>query len=413
MKAEIIAVGTELLLGEIVNTNASYLAQQLADIGVDVYFQSVVGDNRTRLADVIELAESRADLILLTGGLGPTQDDLTKEVVADHVGRKLVIEPHAMERIQRFFDERGIVMVESNRKQAELIEGGHALLNPTGLALGTAFSSDRGKHYLLLPGPPRELQPMFEQYGLPWVRSLLPATTKLHTRVLRFFGIGESTLEHELLDLISSQQDPTIATYAKEGEVTLRLATKSADETIAQRTLDEATAVIRDRVGAYLYGESDESLESVTVSVLKGRGHTISFAESCTGGMLGEMITSVPGASQVFAGSAVVYSAQAKQQVLGVPAEVIRSHGTVSEETAAAMAEACLQRFGTTMAVSVTGVAGPEAIEGKAVGTIYIAVAVAGTKTQIHALKWGGHREGIRLRAAKQALYLTWKQAQR
>jgi nicotinamide-nucleotide amidase len=408
MKAEIIAVGTELLLGEIVNTNARYLSQQLADAGVDVYYQSVVGDNKKRLIEVLQLAQSRSDLIICTGGLGPTQDDLTKETLAELLGKRRVLDDEAMERITRFFKHRNILMVESNRKQAELLEGSLSLKNSTGLAVGVALTID-GIHYMLLPGPPRELEPMFKEYGLPWIKRFMPEQEVLYTKVLRFYGIGESTLEDTLLDLISAQNDPTLATYAKEGEVTLRLATKSATLEAAEQRLSAAVQEIRHRLGSYLYGEGEESLESVVMGRLQRANQTVSFAESCTGGLLSHLVTAISGVSNVFRGSLICYHATVKEGWLGIPADLLDRYGTVSEETAKEMAERCRDRMDTDYALSITGVAGPDEAEGKPVGTVYIGLAEKGQITKVHSIRWNGNRRSIQYRASKQALYLLWK----
>jgi nicotinamide-nucleotide amidase len=408
MKAEIIAVGTELLLGEIVNTNARFLSQQLAVAGVDIYYQSVVGDNKKRLIEVLQLAQSRADLIICTGGLGPTQDDLTKEALAELLGKRLVLDDEAMEKITCFFKHRNIPMVDSNRKQAEVLEGSHSLKNTTGLAVGVSLTVD-GKHYMMLPGPPRELEPMFNQYGLPWIKSFMPEQEVLYTKVLRFYGIGESSLEDTLLDLISAQNDPTLATYAKEGEVTLRLATKSPAPEDAEQKLSMAVQEIQRRLGSYLYGEGEESLESVVIGLLQRTQRTVSFAESCTGGLLSHLVTAIPGVSNVFRGSLVCYQAAVKEDWLGIPSDLLKQYGTISEEAAKEMAERCRDRMGTDYALSVTGVAGPDEMEGKPVGTVYIGLAEKGQTTQVHTLRWAGNRRSIQYRAAKHALYLLWQ----
>jgi nicotinamide-nucleotide amidase len=408
MKAEIIAVGTELLLGEIVNTNAAYLSQKLAEAGIDIYYQTVVGDNKQRLIEVLKLAQSRSDLIICTGGLGPTQDDLTKETIADLLGKTIIIDKEAMDRIEGFFKQRNVHMVESNRKQAEIWEGSYSLKNDNGLAVGVTDTVD-AKHYMLLPGPPKELQLMFESYGLPWIQSLLPEQEKLYTRVLRFYGIGESSLEDELLDLISAQRDTTLATYAKEGEVTLRLATKSFTPEEAEHKLAGTVHEIGRRLEAFWYGEGEESLEEVVIRLLRGRGYTVSFAESCTGGLLSHLVTAIPGVSDVFKGSIVCYDPKVKLGMLGIPEPLLAEYGTVSEQTAEIMAEQCLSNMGTDVAVSITGVAGPDDVEDKPVGTVYIGIAERGMPVEIYSARFTGARKSIQYRASKQALYLLWR----
>lgn len=410
MKAEIIAVGTELLLGQIVNTNAQFLAQQCASIGVDVYFQTVVGDNESRLVQALEIAAERADLIICTGGLGPTQDDLTKDVLGRYLGRNLYIHEPSMEKIRNLFSSRGIHMVESNSRQALMLDGADPLQNDTGLAVGVAVTQ-AGKHYILLPGPPKEMKPMFETYGKAWLKGVLHEETPLFSRMLKFTGIGESTLEHELLDLIESQQDPTIAPYAKEGEVTIRLTTRARTQEEGDVKLQPVEEAIRERLGAFIYADEDIGLEKVVIKLLLKKGLTLAAAESCTGGMLSDFLTSVPGSSAAFKGGVVSYSNELKHKLLGVPMEVLEGDGApgaVSPETARLMAENLREALDTDFAVSVTGVAGPDPSEGKPVGLVYIGLAQRGEPVKVLETKQTGNREMIKLRASKQALYRLW-----
>jgi nicotinamide-nucleotide amidase len=410
MKAEIIAVGTELLLGQIVNTNAQFLAQALAELGVDVYYQTVVGDNEARIRQAIETARGRADLLVFTGGLGPTMDDLTRDALASYLGRKIVLHEPTMRKIESMFAGREAAFVESNRRQAMLIEGAVPLRNDTGLAVGNALSAD-GTHYLLLPGPPREMKPMFENDGSAWLRKLLGETNVLHSVVLKFSGIGESALEEILIDLIREQTDPTIAPYAKEGEVAIRVSTKAADAEEAARRMEPTLQEIRRRTDRYLYAEEDIALEAAVVRLLAQQRRTVSLAESCTGGMIAAMLTTVPGSADVFAGGVVSYSNAVKHKQLGVPQELLEgpdAPGAVSAETAKAMAEGMLAAADTDLAVSVTGVAGPASAEGKPVGLVFVGLAERGRPTKVERLQLSGDREGIRLRASKRALYLLW-----
>lgn len=410
MKAEIIAVGTELLLGQIVNTNAQYLSQRLADLGIDVYFQTVVGDNAGRIRQAIETARSRADLLLLTGGLGPTQDDLTKEVLAGYLGRKLVIHEPSMRKIEERL-AGSLVKIESNRRQALMIEGSDPLPNATGLAVGNALTAD-GTHYILLPGPPSEMKPMFDGPAREWLLRLLGESRPLYSLTLRFAGIGESALEDLLIDLIRGQSDPTIAPYAKEGEVAIRLATKAAGEAEAAARLEETVRAIERLAGRYLYAKEDVPLEEAVVGLLRASGKTVAAAESCTGGLLAELLTGVPGSSEAFAGGIVAYTNAMKRELLGVPAELLDgpdAPGAISGETAAAMAERTLERTGADYALAITGVAGPAPSEGKPPGLVYVALAQRGGRTDVHELKLSGGRAGVRLRAAKHALYRLWE----
>jgi len=412
MRAEIVAVGTELLLGQILNTNARYLSQELAALGIDVYHRQVVGDNLGRIVRALEIARERADLIILTGGLGPTQDDLTRDAVAKLTGRGLTHHQPTLSRWEAFAASQGRnVAADSGRRQALMIEGADPLPNETGWAVGSALTAD-GTHYMLLPGPPRELIPMFERHARPWLRRLLGEENALRSVMLKFAGIGESALEERLKDLIEAQSDPTIAPYAKEGEVALRLSTKAATEEEARRKIAPVLEEIRARTGSHLYAEEDIALEEAVVRKLAEKGRTVSAAESCTGGLLAELLTRVHGSSQVFRGGVVAYTIPVKKSLLGVPDRLLEgadAPGAVSPETAAAMAEGALRLTGSDYALSVTGVAGPSEDEGKPVGLVFVGLAGRGLSPRAVRLQLAGDREGIRLRAAKRALYELWR----
>lgn len=362
MKAEIIAVGTELLLGQIVNTNAQYLSQELAALGIDVYFQTVVGDNRKRFAQAVETAAARADLLIFTGGLGPTQDDLTKEALAEVLGRPLYVDPEAMANIERFFKDRGVPMTENNRRQALAIDGGTPLPNETGLAVGDAVAAG-GKFYIVLPGPPKEMKPMFERQAKPWIlKHAVSEEMPIYSKMLKFAGIGESALETKLLDLIKEQSDPTVAPYAKEGEVTIRVSTKAASEREAMEKLDAMEREIASRLPEHLYANVDVPIEQKILELMAQRGLTLSAAESCTGGLLMEMITAIPGSSAVFMGGIVCYSNAMKEKLLNVPHELLEGDGApgaVSAETARVLAEQVRLTADTDFGLSITGVAAP------------------------------------------------------
>ncbi|MFD0711344.1 competence/damage-inducible protein A [Paenibacillus sp. GCM10027626] len=412
MRAEIIAVGTELLLGQIVNTNAIYLSQKLADLGIDVYFQTVVGDNAARIRLAIETARTRADLLLFTGGLGPTQDDLTKDALAEYLGRDLLIHQPSMDKIEAMFAARGVHMVESNRRQALMLQGSEPLFNEAGLAVGNALTVD-GTHYLLLPGPPREMRTMFDGPAAAWLRKLSGEQKKLYSRTLKFAGIGESNLEQELLDLIEAQSDPTIAPYAKEGEVAIRLSTKAADEKEAALRLDLTEEQIRARTGQYMYAAEDIPLEEAVVRLLRAKGLKMSTAESCTGGLLAELITTVPGSSGEFKGAVVTYTNEMKHELLGIPLSQLEgadAPGAISESTAALMAERVRERAKSDYGISLTGVAGPAESEGKPVGLVYCGIARNGRPTAVYTMQLSGSRSIIRQRAAKAALYRLWQE---
>ncbi|QZT32958.1 competence/damage-inducible protein A [Caldalkalibacillus thermarum TA2.A1] len=403
MKAEIIAVGTELLLGQIVNTNAQFLSEQLNAQGISVYFHSVVGDNPDRLAAQLAIAHSRSDLVLLTGGLGSTKDDLTKEVVARHVGRSLKLEPQALKRIQRFFEARQMPMTENNKRQALIIDGARVFPNETGLAPGMAVKHE-GVHYLLFPGPPGELKPMYFKYARPYLVELSPDQHVVHSKVMRFCGIGESALESRLLDLIDNQTNPTIAPLAKEGEVTLRLTSFAKSKADAEQKMASLIREIQARVGKYQYGWDEETLEEVLVRQLHHNNLTVAAAESCTGGLVCHSITRVNGASQVFPGGIVCYANDVKMGELGVPPEVLGQDGAISERTARILAEEVRKKFKTDLGVSVTGVAGPEQQERKPVGLVFIGVA-GEHKTRVYKVNVGGSRHTVQTRAAKLALF--------
>ncbi len=411
MRAEIIAVGTELLLGQIVNTNAQYLSQGLAASGIDVYFQTVVGDNEQRLRQAIETARGRADILIFTGGLGPTQDDLTKDALAAYLGRKLVLHEPSMAKIEEMFASRGIHMVESNRRQALMLEESDPLPNSTGLAVGNALSVD-GTHYILLPGPPREMKPMFDGPAKEWLRVQLGDRDPLFSRVLRFAGIGESALEDALLGLIDSQSDPTIAPYAKEGEVAIRISTKARDAAEADRRIDETVARIEELVGQFIYAREDVPIEQAVIAKLRNLDRTAAAAESCTGGLIAELLTDVIGSSNAFSGGVVTYTNAMKHALLGIPLAQLEGSGApgaISRETAAAMAERVMNIARSDYGIATTGVAGPATSEGKPVGLVYIAIAERGRPTDVHELQLSGGRSMIRIRAAKQALYRLWR----
>ncbi|WP_256761304.1 competence/damage-inducible protein A [Cohnella sp. WQ 127256] len=410
MRAEIIAVGTELLLGQIVNTNAQYLSRGLAELGIDVYYQTVVGDNKERLIQAIDIARGRADLLVFTGGLGPTLDDLTRDALAEYLERGIELHEPTMTKIVNMFASRGGAFVESNRRQALLVAGAVPLRNDTGLAVGNALNVD-GTCYLLLPGPPREMKPMFDNDGATWLKDQLGPTKTLHSVMLKFAGIGESGLEDLLIDLISEQQDPTIAPYAKEGEVAIRVSTKAADAEEAARKMEGTLTEIRGRTLSYLFAEEDVPIEATIVRTLTEQQRTLTLAESCTGGMVSELITTIPGSAVVFLGGVVTYSNGMKVRQLGVPEALLEgpdAPGAISAETAIAMAEGMRAAADSDFAVSITGNAGPAGAEGKPVGLVYIGLAERGRDTLVQKLELSGDREGIRIRAAKRALYMLW-----
>lgn len=412
MKAEIIAVGTELLLGQIVNTNAQYLSQELAALGIDIFFQTVVGDNMERLQQAIRTAQSRADIILFTGGLGPTQDDLTKDALAAVLGRSIHIDRLAMDHVEQFFKDRSQPMTDNNKRQAFSIDGATPLPNATGLAIGNAITVD-GKHYILLPGPPKELKPMFEEEAKKWIlQHVLSEEKPLYSRMLKFAGIGESALETKLLDLIEGQTDPTLAPYAKESEVTVRISTKASSMEEAGTRLDALEAEIRNRLPEHLYASGDVPIEKIIIDMMTDQGLTLGVAESCTGGLLMQNITSIPGSATVFKGGIVCYSNEVKEKLLNVPHAMLEGEdapGAVSEETAEVLAEQIRMIMDADFGLSITGVAGPGFSERKPAGLVYIGLSERGGGTEVIKLTLKGNRETIRLRSAKTILYHLWR----
>ncbi|MDL5141467.1 competence/damage-inducible protein A [Bacillus atrophaeus] len=406
-KAEIIAVGSELLLGQITNTNAQFISKGLAEIGINVFYHTAVGDNPERLKQVIRIAEERSDFIIFSGGLGPTKDDLTKETIASVLGRPLVLDDEAFQSIEDYFKKTKRTMSPNNRKQALVIEGSDVLANKFGMAPGM-LTEHEARLYMLLPGPPSELHPMFENEAKPLLLEKLGSNEKIVSTVLRFFGIGESQLEADLEDIIDAQTNPTIAPLAADGEVTLRLTAKHADESETERLLKETEAVILDRVGEFFYGYDDTSLVKELSKACKEKGMTLSSAESFTGGLFAEWLTDLSGASQLFAGGVVCYSNEMKQHTLGVKPDTLQQFGAVSKECAGELASGIKRLTGSDIGISFTGVAGPEGQEGHAPGHVFIGIFADG-KEEVHEFNFAGSRTGVRKRAAKYGCHLILK----
>ena len=396
MKAEIIAVGTEILTGQITNTNAQFLSEEFAKLGIDVFFQTAVGDNEERLLSIIDLASKRSDLVVLCGGLGPTEDDLTKQTLAKYLGRNLVFDEQASKRLNEFFATRPqFTRTANNERQAQLIEGSTPLQNSTGLAVGGVIEVD-GVTYVVLPGPPSELKPMVWDYLVPLLSS---DHKQLYSRVLRFFGIGESQLVTVLSDLIDNQTDPTIAPYAKTGEVTLRLSTKADDIESAKKKLDQLEQKILSKktlnsipLENLLYGYGDDnSMARVVFDLLKKKHKTITAAESLTAGLFQSSIADFSGSSSVFNGGFVTYSIEEKSKMLQIPLEKLQEQGVVSHFTAEKMAEQSRKLTDTDFGIGLTGVAGPDSLEGHPAGTVFIGIA---TREKVHSIRVliGGRR---------------------
>ena len=410
LRAEILSVGTELLLGQITDTNAVFLSRDLAARGIDVMHRVTVGDNMGRAVEAFRTALGRADVVVAIGGLGPTEDDITKEAASEACGVALVNDPESESTLRAFFERRGIAFHDGNLKQALKPERGVNLKNPNGTAPGCVFDlGDRA--VICLPGPPNELIPMWTDEAVPWLsaRGYTPAEV-LRSRTLRFVGIGESLLEPKVKDLLACR-NPTVAPYAKTGEVHLRVSAKAADEKTAMDLIAGREAQIRERAGEWLYGIDDETLEIVTVRLCIARGLKIATAESCTGGLIASRITDVPGSSETFVEGLVSYANEAKTDLLGVPAGLIERHGAVSEDVALAMAEGARKRAGADIAVADTGIAGPGGgTPDKPVGLVWIAVSTAkGARAERNL--FAGSRETVKLRASQSALALLRKTA--
>lgn len=400
MNAEIIAVGSELLLGQIANTNAKFISSQLSELGINVYYHTVVGDNRARLVEAIKIAEQRADVIIFSGGLGPTKDDLTKETIAKHVNRGLVMDDIALHAIEHFFSKRNRAMTENNRKQALVIEGCDVLTNHHGMAPGM-FLKDNERIYILLPGPPKELEPMFQFEAKPKLAALLHDGGVIVSHVLRFYGIGEAELEVRVQDILDAQTNPTVAPLASDGEVTLRITAKATNEQKAYLLIEEKKREILDLVGEYHYGDNDDSLASKLVEQLIENHLTIAAAESLTAGLFQSELAEVSGVAAALAGGMITYTEKVKIEQLGVAAQIIEKHGVVSSECAADMARKVRQKFGTDIGVGLTGVAGPGSQDGIPQGTVWIGICIADNPPLTYRLQLSGSRNTNRLRAVK------------
>ncbi len=406
MKAEIIAVGTEILLGDILNTNAQYLALQLAELGIDVHYQTVVGDNPQRLENTIFHAFSRANIIITTGGLGPTEDDLTKETGAKYFEEELVLDERALKRMESYFYKTGRTMTENNRKQAFVPKNGKVLYNDNGTAPGIIIEKNN-KILIMLPGPPKETVPMFEQQVKPYLAQKQEYT--FISRVLRIAGVGESIMETMVKDLIDSQTNPTIAPYAKDSESILRITAKAKSEQEAEKMIAPVAEEIYRRFGHDVYGEGETNMQTVVAELLIQKQKTIATAESCTGGAIASALVEYPGISSVFLDGCVTYSNASKQKRLDVKAETLQKYGAVSPETAKEMAEGAVRRTGSELALAVSGIAGPEGgTEEKPVGLVYIGCCYRG-KTITKRYLFKGNRQKVREQTTQYALTAAWR----
>ena len=410
MRGELISVGTELLLGQIPDTNAQYLAQRLAELGIDLYYQSTVGDNPERLARALRVSLERSDLIIATGGLGPTQDDITAAAIAAVTGEELVVSEEAASWIRELFQRRGWPLSESQLKQALVPRGGRLVPNRLGTAPGFILEKE-GKVVVALPGVPSEMQAMAEAEVFPYLRQRAGGSGVIKSRVLKFFGLPESFLEKELEDLIAAQTNPTIAPQAKLGEVWLRITAKAAEPAAADRLIAGTEERIQERLGQYLVATDEKQIEEVVGRLLREAGLTLAVAESCTGGLISHRLTNVPGSSQYFLCGLTCYSNGAKTHLLGVSETTLRAHGAVSAEAAKEMAIGVRAACDAALGLAVTGIAGPGGgTPEKPVGLVYLALAgPEGIRGERHFFP--GDREGIKQRASQAALRLLWERA--
>lgn len=407
MIAELVFVGTELLLGEILNSNAQFMSQRLALLGIDVFHQQVVGDNAERLGGVLRQALERSDVVITSGGLGPTMDDITREVAAEVAGHPLELNQELLAELKAWFERRGRAMSANNIRQVMVPEGATVLPNDRGTAPGLIIPASGEKVIIVLPGPPNEIRPMFERQVIPYLTERIGGTPlTLVSRTLRFIDIGESSLEDALKDLIAAQQDVSIAPYAKLGECHLRLAAKAPDAAAGLAQIQPVEAEIRRRLGKHIYGMDETPLEQAVGTLLLKRQMQVALAESCTGGLVAKRLTDVPGSSAYFGAGFVTYSNEAKHQFLGVPTEMLAEHGAVSEPVVRAMAAGALERSQADVALAISGIAGPDGgTPDKPVGTVWFGLAArgsAGLPAGVWALQqqcWGS-REDVRSRSA-------------
>ncbi|MBQ7833117.1 MAG: competence/damage-inducible protein A [Lachnospiraceae bacterium] len=407
MVVELISVGTELLLGNIVNTNAAYLAEQCANCGLSCFYQTVVGDNEDRLQETVKAGLKRSDILILTGGLGPTDDDLTKEVVAKAMKKKLVEDVKAREMIQTYFTNRGLEITENNWKQAMVPEGAQVLYNHNGTAPGLIVESGE-KCAILLPGPPNEMKPMFEEYVVDYFKKKNPEV--IVSTTVKLCGIGESKVADMIQDILDGQTNPTVAPYAKTGEVHLRVTAKAGDEKAANMLIKPVVKQLKTRLAEYIYTtDANTTLEKAVVDLLVANNLTVSTVESCTGGMVAARLINVSGVSEVFKMGHITYSNKAKKKILGVKKRTLEKHTAVSAEVAKEMVKGVELVSKADVCVSVTGLAGPEGgTEKKPVGLVYIACSVKG-KTVVKEYHFNGNRSKIRENATASALILMRK----
>ncbi|WP_079480123.1 competence/damage-inducible protein A [Halobacillus salinus] len=407
MKTEMIAVGTELLLGQIVNTNAQWISKQLATLGMPIYHQSVVGDNYDRVFQTFEAAHNRSDVIIVTGGLGPTEDDMTRDAAKPLIGQDLVIHQPSLSNVENYYKKNKRTMTDNNRKQALVFEQAQVLLNNEGMAPGQIVEVD-GRIWVFLPGVPQEMKMLMNEHVLPYFKETFQLKSEIMSEMMRFIGIGESSLEEEVSDLIRSQTNPTIAPLAGDGEVGLRITATGETDKDASDKIAKMKEQILTRVGKYYYGSDDTTIEETVRDLLKEKNMTVGSAESLTGGLFAERMISLPGASSVCQGSLVAYTPFTKEMIIEVPKFIIKEFGTISYEFAEVMALNAQSLLYADVAISFTGVAGPEASEGKEPGTVFIGLQIGERKPIVHECHFDGGRDKIRMRAVKKGYELIY-----
>ena len=409
MKAEIIAVGTELLMGEILNSNSRDIARELYNLGIDVYHQSVVGDNLNRVSKELETAFERADLVITTGGLGPTRDDLTKEAAAHFLKREMILDEESIKHLEDFFGSRGLPLNEGNKRQAYFPEGAKIIPNENGTAPACIIEFDE-KVLVILPGPPREVIPLMEKYIIPYLEK---RTGKVFiSDIINISGIGEGHMEEKIMDIIEAQENPTVAPYAKEHGLTLRVTASASTEQEARLLLEPVVKKVCDRLGMDVYAIGDTTLEAVVASLLIEQNLSISVAESCSGGLLAGRLINYPGISKVFKEGFITYSNESKINTLGVDYKILSKYGAVSEEVAKQMAKGAADRAKSDVALSITGIAGPDGgTDEKPVGLVYIGLYLLGEVKVMKMDSWGS-RDNVRRRAVSQALDMLRRELQ-
>lgn len=413
LAVELVAVGTELLLGQLVDTNTAYIASALADAGIDVYGTHTVGDNETRIEQAMRSALERVDGVITTGGLGPTVDDLTKEAVAAALNLELELHEPSLRQMQDFFAQIGREMRENNRKQAYVPRGSFVLENPRGTAPGFIACNDAGKFIACMPGVPREMKPMLSDILIPYLRERYKLTEAIYTRVLHTINVGESEVDHRIADLFRSSENPKIAVLAHENICDVKIMAKAVSREIAQAMIAPLETELRARLDGSIYGVDSETIESSVNALLQRSGATIAVAESCTGGRIASALTAIPGASKSFLGGIIAYDNAVKIHELGVSEETLAVHGAVSEQTVREMARGVRERLGTTFGIATTGIAGPDGgSDEKPVGLVWFGID-DGVETKARAFTFRGDRAAIQRRASMMALGLLWRSLER